>query len=86
MGLLEHLNARGGEQDVFQICDETNREFARIIAIVKAAEMLDFIETPGHIVALTAKGKALAEAGPERARPCGASNSSPCGSSTTCMK
>jgi NitT/TauT family transport system ATP-binding protein len=65
VGLVEHLNARGGEQDVFQICDETTREFARIIAIVKAAEMLDFLETPGQMVVLTAMGKALAKAGPE---------------------
>jgi NitT/TauT family transport system ATP-binding protein len=63
--MLEHLDARGGEQDVFHFCDETNRAFARVIAIVKAAEMLDFIETPGHMLVLTAKGKALAEAGAE---------------------
>ena len=66
VGLLEHLNARGGQEDVFHICDETNREFARVIAVVKAAEMLDFIETPGHIVALTAKGKAFADGGLQR--------------------
>jgi len=65
VGLLEYLSARGGSQDVFHICDETNREFARVIAIVKAAEMLDFIETPGHFVVLTAKGKAFADAGSE---------------------
>ncbi len=63
VALLEHLNVRGGQQDVFHICDETNREFARVIAVVKAAEMLAFIETPGHIVALTARGKAFADAG-----------------------
>ena len=77
VGLLEHLHARGGEEDVFHICDETNREFARVIAVVKAAEMLGFIETPGHLVVLTAKGKAIRR-GRRRtsARPCGASNCS----------
>ena len=66
--LIEHLYARGGQQDVFHICDETNRPFASIIAVVKAAEMLDLIETPGHMVVLTPKGKEFAEAGLERRR------------------
>jgi hypothetical protein len=66
VGLLEHLNGHGGKEDVFHICDETNREFARVIAVVKAAEMLDFIETPGHFVVLTAKGSAFVAAGPEK--------------------
>ena len=76
VALLEHLNVRGGQQDVFHICDETNREFARVIAVVKAAEMLDFIETPGHIVALDGQGQGICRRGRRsNARPCGASNS-----------
>ena len=85
VGLLEHLHARGGQQDVFRICDETNREFARVIAVVKAAEMLDFIETPGQMVVLDAQGQgALPRPRSTSARRCGASNCSRCGSSTTC--
>jgi cobalt-zinc-cadmium resistance protein CzcA len=65
VSLLEHLHGRGGQQDVFHICDETNREFARVIAVVKAAEMLGFIETPGQMVVLEPKGKRFAEGSPE---------------------
>ena len=61
VSLLEHLHGRGGQQDVFRLCDETNREFARVIAVVKAAEMLGFIETPGQMVVLGPKGESFAE-------------------------
>jgi NitT/TauT family transport system ATP-binding protein len=65
VGLLEYLHVHGGQKDVFHICDETNREFARVIAIVKAAEMLGFIDTPGQMVALAPKGKSFAESSPD---------------------
>jgi hypothetical protein len=66
VALIEHLHARGGQQNVFHICDETNHEFARVIAVVKAAEMLDFVDTPGQVVALTERGQLFAEAGVEQ--------------------
>ena len=47
VGLLEYLHAKDGEEDIVRIAEETNREFARVIAIVKAAEMLGFVDTPG---------------------------------------
>ena len=65
VALLEHLHGRGGQQDIFRICDETNREFARLISVVKAAEMLSFIETPGQMVVLEPKGRNFVEDSPE---------------------
>ncbi len=65
VALLEHLHGRGGQQDVFHICDETNREFARVIAEVKAAEMLGFIETPGQMVVLEPMGQHFVEGSPD---------------------
>ena len=38
LGLLEYLDARGGTDDLFRIAAETNREFGRVITVVKAAE------------------------------------------------
>jgi cobalt-zinc-cadmium resistance protein CzcA len=64
VGLLEYLQAHDGEAEVFRIADDTNREFGRVIAIVKAAEMLGFVDTPGHIVALTGRGRAFVAEGP----------------------
>ena len=56
IGLLEYLDARGGREDIFHISADTNREFGLMINIVKAAEMLDFVDTPKRLVALEADG------------------------------
>src|SRR5262249_40536580 len=65
VGLRESLRARDGEAVVFRIADETNREFGQVIAIVKAAEMLDFIDTPGHLVVLTRHGWGFVASDPQ---------------------
>ena len=66
-GLLEYLDARGGSEDVFRISAETQREFGRVITVVKAAEMLDFVDTPKRAVLLDAEGRRyVAAAGTER--------------------
>lgn len=57
VGLLEYLDARGGVQDLFTIVSETHREFGHVIAVVKAAEMLDFVDTPRQSVALAPTGR-----------------------------
>jgi NitT/TauT family transport system ATP-binding protein len=65
IGLLEYLDARGGRQDVFHIARDTNREFGRMIGIVKAAEMLNFVDTPRSMVILEPEGQRFLQAGPE---------------------
>jgi hypothetical protein len=65
VGLLDYLTARDGEVEVFRIADETNREFNLVIAIVKAAEMLDFVNTPGQMVELTNRGRAFIGQNPQ---------------------
>ena len=62
IALLEFLHHRGDQEDIVRIADETNREFARVVYIVKAAELLDVAETPLNMVVLTAEGKRLVEA------------------------
>lgn len=62
VGLLEYLDARGGKQDLFQIASDTQREFGRLINIAKAAEMLDFVDTPKRMVILTEKGRQFLQA------------------------
>ncbi len=56
VGLLEYLDAREGKEDVFRIASDTNREFGRLITVVKAAEMLDFVDTPKRTVVLEPEG------------------------------
>jgi NitT/TauT family transport system ATP-binding protein len=65
VSLVEYLRQRGGEAEVYRIADETSHEFGRVIATVKAAEMLDLVETPGQLVVLTPVGRRFAEAPPD---------------------
>src|SRR5205823_4324021 len=66
VGLLEYLHGRAGEAEVFQIADHTNREFTRVVVVVKATEMLGFVDTPGPLAVLTVKGKAFVAANPQK--------------------
>jgi NitT/TauT family transport system ATP-binding protein len=62
VGLLEYLDARGGKDDVFRIASNTNREFGHVITVVKAAELLDFVDTPKRLVVLEPDGQRLLKA------------------------
>lgn len=65
IGLIEWLDARGGQDDVFRIAAETGREFGHLLQAVKAAELLELIDTPKRLAVLTPEGKAFAAAAPE---------------------
>jgi HAE1 family hydrophobic/amphiphilic exporter-1 len=63
-GLLEFLDARGGRDDISRIAAETHREFGRLLIVVKAAELLEFVTTaPGQVV-LNAEGSRFNTASP----------------------
>lgn len=63
VALVEYLQAHDGEREIFQIGEETNQEFGRVLTIVKAAEMLGLVDTPGQRVLLSARGRELAATG-----------------------
>jgi hypothetical protein len=65
ISLLEYLHQRGDEDDIVRIADTTNREFARVVFIVKAAEMLGLVDTPLHMVVLTPRGRRFVESTPD---------------------
>lgn len=66
-GLLEYLDARSGPQLLSRIAEESRRPFVELINVVKAAEILDLIETPKQLVVLTPIGtKYVKAAEPER--------------------
>src|SRR6266550_2344735 len=62
VGLLELLETRGGKEDVFRIAVGANKEFGHVIAVVKAAEMLNFVDTPKSTVILEPLGKRFVQA------------------------
>ena len=64
LGLLEYLDARGGEEDLFRIAAETILEFGQVITVVKAAEMLEYVDTPRRAVMLAPEGRRCVAADP----------------------
>jgi NitT/TauT family transport system ATP-binding protein len=65
VGLLEYLDHRGGKEDVFRIASDTNREYGQVINVVKAAEQLNFVDTPRRLVVFEPDGQRFVKAGPE---------------------
>lgn len=61
-GLLEYLSVYNGQKDIFEIAAHMHHEFGQIIAVVKAAEMLDFVDTPKRLVVLEPEGRRFVEA------------------------
>jgi NitT/TauT family transport system ATP-binding protein len=67
LGLLEYLDARGGQEDVFRIGADTDREFGKLTGVVNAAEILDLVDTPRRTVVLSPMGLKMVRAPtPER--------------------
>ena len=62
LGLLEFLDAQGGTSDLFQVASHTHVPFERVLTTVKAAEMLDLVDTPKRAVLLTPLGKRFVNA------------------------
>jgi cobalt-zinc-cadmium resistance protein CzcA len=66
--LLEFVHRHGDEEEIYQIADDMNREFGSVMTVVKAAEMLGWVDTPGSRVILTPRGRAFVAAGPDDRR------------------
>ncbi|MBU6257764.1 MAG: ATP-binding cassette domain-containing protein [Burkholderiales bacterium] len=57
LGLLSILHDTPELSNIYEISDEIGREFGDTIAIVKAAEILELVDTPRHEVKLTELGR-----------------------------
>jgi NitT/TauT family transport system ATP-binding protein len=57
VGLLEVLEDKNGMMDIFDLSGRIGKEFGQTIAIVKAAEILELVDTPKHDVLFTELGK-----------------------------
>jgi hypothetical protein len=62
IGLLEVIEDAGGRYDVFRLARDINYEFGEILQVIKAAELLDLVVTPGADVVMTSTGSALLRA------------------------
>jgi len=57
LGLLSMMNDTPELSNIYDISDEIGKEFGETISIVKAAEILEFIETPKQEVRFTELGR-----------------------------
>jgi len=61
LGLLETLDDRGGREPIGRLARDLHIEFGELLSVVKAAEMLDLVDTPGTDVVLKEAGKRTME-------------------------
>lgn len=57
IGLLEAVGDQRGAADIFELAHQTGKDFGRTLYLVKAAELLDLVETPKQTVILTDLGR-----------------------------
>jgi NitT/TauT family transport system ATP-binding protein len=62
LGMCEILDDKGGREDLFTMARDLHMPFSEVLLVIKAAEMLALIDTPGHDAQLTAFGKKLLDA------------------------
>jgi NitT/TauT family transport system ATP-binding protein len=61
LGLLETLDDLGGREPVGRLATDLHIEFGELLSVVKAAENLGLVSTPGSDVVLEPAGKATME-------------------------
>ncbi|HSU65668.1 MAG TPA: ATP-binding cassette domain-containing protein, partial [Tepidisphaeraceae bacterium] len=61
-GLMEVLRDNGGQMPVFKLDALTDYDFGHTLAVIKAGEMLDLLDTPKNQVVLTPSGKQFLDA------------------------
>jgi hypothetical protein len=57
VGLVKVVSDSGGREDVYRLAREIHYEFGQILQVIKAAEVLGLVDTPGGDVELTDLGK-----------------------------
>ena len=62
LGLLEILAEEGGRLGAGDLAESASRRFDETLQIIKAAELLSFVESPGQDVVITPLGKEFVEA------------------------
>jgi NitT/TauT family transport system ATP-binding protein len=61
LGLCEILDDHGGKEDVYRLAQDLHMPFGELLLVIKGAEMLGLVETPGGDAVLTGLGKKALE-------------------------
>ncbi len=57
IGLVEMIARQGGRVDAFALANALNRDSIQILIMAKAAELLDFVDTPKNMIVVTELGR-----------------------------
>src|SRR2546423_1466204 len=57
IGLMEILDNHGGRMDIFAVDQLTDYDFGQTLSVIKAGEMVEFLDTPKNDVLLTDLGR-----------------------------
>jgi NitT/TauT family transport system ATP-binding protein len=57
VGLAELIHSDGGEEDLFELAEKLGYDFGHTLYLVKAAELLELVDTPKQEVILTEQGR-----------------------------
>lgn len=60
-GLVDAIAAEGGAVDVFVLANDIGKDFGHVLYLVKAAELLNLVDTPRQQVVLTREGQVFAK-------------------------
>jgi NitT/TauT family transport system ATP-binding protein len=61
VGLLESIHDENGTADLFDLGQTIGKDFGQTLYLVKAAELLDLVDTPRQTVVLTESGRLFVE-------------------------
>ena len=61
VGLLESIYDEGGYADIFDLSQTIGKDFGQTLYLVKAAELLELVDTPKQTVMLTESGRSFVE-------------------------
>jgi len=59
LGLVELLKSKGGREDIYKLAAELSMEFGDTLTVIKGAELLGLVHTPGGDVVLEKLGEKI---------------------------
>jgi NitT/TauT family transport system ATP-binding protein len=57
LGLVELLKSKGGREDIYKLAGELNMEFGQTLTVIRGAELLGLVNTPGGDVVIEPLGE-----------------------------
>lgn len=62
LGLVELLKTKGGREDIYKLANELKMEFGQTLTVIRGAELIGLVHTPGGDVVLESMGEKIIKA------------------------